>query len=86
MMKKYFNMEQIPSVFLITIMSGKSQMTKKLKKCTIFDFKTSFGHKRSRFDPFCFNIDELSYVRVSIGYEDRIDTIIAGINELLDQC
>ena len=85
-MKKYFNQNLLPSVFLITIKCKSKVVTKKLKKCTIFDYKTSFGYKHSRFDPFCFNIEELTYVRISIGYDDGIDIIINGINELLDQC
>ena len=85
LMKKYFKQEKIPSVFLITIKkSTRSKIFKNIKKCIIFDCKTSFGADHSRFDPFCFNIDDLSYIRVSIGYNDDLNIIICGINELLD--
>ena len=86
LMKKYFSVKLIPSVFLIVIKYKRKQMEKNLKKCKIFDYKTSFGYKHSRFDPYCFAIDDNTYVRISIGYDDNIDTVINGINELLDLC
>jgi cystathionine beta-lyase/cystathionine gamma-synthase len=82
---RYFKNELIPSVFLIGISLGKNQTMKRLKKCHIFDFKTSFGAKHSRFDPYCFAVNNVTYVRISLGYKDSKDTIVNGINEFLDQ-
>lgn len=76
----------MPSVFCIILQSDikKSQLSKKLKKCEIFDLKTSFGYKTSRFDPYTFKIEGLPCIRISIGYKDSMEKIIGGITELLD--
>ena len=84
-MLKYFKNDLIPSVFLIGVELMPSKIIKKIKDCKIFDCKTSFGSKSSRFDCYCFRKDNITFVRVAIGYQDTMTTIIEGINELLDK-
>lgn len=86
--EKYFLEHLAPSVFLITIpkvLITKTKLYKALRKCIIFELKTSFGHERSRFDQYLFSLEETLCVRVSLGYNDQPENVISGIHELLNQ-
>jgi len=85
-MLTYFAPKKYPSVFLITIKKLSSQhLTKIIKKCAIFEYKTSFGASRSRIDPYIFCDNKCSYIRIALGFGDTPEQIVNGMNELLNQ-
>ena len=53
-----------------------------INKLTIINIETSFGSKLTILDNYIHNINEYSFIRISIGYEDNYERIIMGINEL----
>lgn len=81
---KYFNKSIISSVFTFSVETSRNNIVRILKKCTILDYKTSFGAKMSKIDPFPYKDGNLVVIRLSIGYDDEEDRIIKGIYEILN--
>jgi cystathionine beta-lyase/cystathionine gamma-synthase len=82
-LKKYFKNNLIPSIFTIGFKITEDKLLDCIKKLKIIDFETSFGSKLSKIDTYIYNYNNLSFIRFSIGYDDNIDRIKDGINELL---
>ena len=81
--KKYFN-ELYSSTFLIGFTKKLSNLKFILSKLSIFNIEVSFGSYHTKIDPLVFYKDNISYIRISIGYLDSYDKIINGINELIN--
>jgi len=82
--KKYFKNNLYPSTFTFGIKICKDMLLKILNKLNILSIETSFGYKLTILDNYIYVIDNYSFIRISIGYEDNIDRIIMGLNELFD--
>jgi len=82
--KRYFKDNLYPSTFTFGIKINKNILSKLLEKLTILLIETSFGSKLTILDNHIYVIDDLSYIRISIGYEDIITRIISGLNELFE--
>jgi cystathionine beta-lyase/cystathionine gamma-synthase len=74
-----------PSVFTMTLNTSKDNLLDILKKQDKLDFKTSFGSKLSKVDPWPSVFEEYVNCRISIGYEDSYDRIISAIENILIQ-
>ena len=70
-----------PPVFIIMLDIEYNELKKILENNKFIENKTSFGTKNSRTDIW-YN-EDYTFFRVTIGYEDSIDNIIDGINEIL---
>ena len=81
--KKYFNDNLYPSSFTIGFYILQDDLYNILDKLTIINIETSFGSKLSIIDKYVFMINDYSFIRLSIGYEDNYERIIKGIEELL---
>ena len=81
--KKYFKDGLIPSIFTIGFNITKYNLQEIINKILILDIETSFGSNLTKIDDFIYNIDNLSFIRLSIGYDDNLCRIINGLNELI---
>jgi cystathionine beta-lyase/cystathionine gamma-synthase len=70
-----------PPVFTIILNIKYNELKKILMNNKYIENKTSFGTKKSRTDTW-YN-EDYTFLRLSIGYDDSIDNIINGINEIL---
>ena len=82
--KKYFKNNLYSSTFTFGIKINKDILLTILDKLSIIQIETSFGSKSTILDNHIYEIDDYSFIRISIGYDDTIDRIIAGLNELFD--
>ena len=86
--KQYFkliNNDMIgPDVFSFAINEKENILIKKLKKMNILNLKTSYGGSDSRIESTPIEIDNKTWCRISIGYNDNYETIINGLNEILN--
>jgi cystathionine beta-lyase/cystathionine gamma-synthase len=80
--KKYFKNNLYPSTFTFGIKINSDELSIIQSKLTILTIETSFGSKLTILDNYISMIDDYSYIRISIGYEDTIERIINGLNEL----
>lgn len=70
-----------PPVFIIMLDIEYNKLRKILENNKFIENKTSFGTKFSRSDTW-YN-ENYTFFRLTIGYDDSIDNIINGINEIL---
>jgi len=82
--KKYFKNNLYPSTFAFGIKIDKDILLDILDKLSILLIETSFGSKLTILDNHIYTINDYSFIRISIGYEDTIDRIILGLNELFN--
>jgi len=85
--KKYFKLiidEKIigPDVFSFAIDEKKNVLIKKLKNMNILNLKTSYGGGDSRIESTPIEIGNITWCRISIGYNDNYEKIIKGLNEI----
>lgn len=80
---KFFKNNLYPSTFLIGFKKEIPNLKLLIEKFTILKIEISFCSYYSKLDPFIYNKDNISYIRLSLGYNDSYTTIIDGINELL---
>jgi len=81
---KYFKNNLYPSTFTIGFNINKEKLTLIINNLKIFNIETSFGSKLTIIDNYIFNLNNYSYIRISIGYNDSIEYIKSGIDELLN--
>jgi len=79
---KYFKNNLYPSTFTFGIKINLEELANIQSNLTIFKVETSFGSKLTILDNHIYMIDNYSFIRISIGYDDSIDRIIAGLKEL----
>jgi len=82
----YFTNPWFP-VFTITCKGSKNKLLKVIKKNQHLVYKTSFGSSESRVDPWP-KVDNDNHTltwRVSVGYDDDVNNIVVGINDILDK-
>lgn len=79
--KKHF--KHGPGVFVFRVKVSKSKLMSCLSRMKILEFKTSFGAKLSRIDPWPQTNGEFMDCRLALGYEDNYDRVVKGLNELL---
>jgi len=72
-----------PSVFTFGIKASNNKVSKAIANSKIIEHKTSFGNEKSRLNPWTSKQDDFVMCRISIGYNDDYDTILLGINEIL---
>lgn len=70
-----------PSVFVVYVDIKRNKFVKRMSKRNVpIEFKTSFGSAKTKIDPWPKKIEEnVTAVRVSIGYDDEYDRIIEGL-------
>ena len=72
-----------PSVLTFQIIGTKSKL-KKVTKSSIIEYKTSFGSKMSRIDPYPYNIENVLVCRLSIGFDDIYERIVDGLQFIIN--
>lgn len=82
--EQYFKNKLIPSIFTICFNINENILLEIINKLKIINIETSFGSKHSKIDTYINKDNNLSIIRFSIGYEDNIERIKNGINELMD--
>jgi len=85
LMKKYFKNDLIPSTFTIGFKICDIKLFEILNKLTILNIETSFGSILSKIDNYVTKINDNSFIRISIGYNDNFERIKLGLEELLKQ-
>lgn len=79
--KLYFRNGLYPSVFTFTIgYEKKAKVDSLLSTCPFIEYKTSFGAAKSRIDT---HLKKTPTYRVSIGYDDNIDSLKRGFDYIL---
>ena len=81
--KLYFKNNLIPSMFIIGFKINKDKLFDIINKLTILNIETSFGSPLTKIDTFINSYDDISTIRLSIGYDDNFDRIKKGLEELL---
>ena len=81
---KYFKNNIYVSTFTFGIKIDINILQDIISRLTILQTETSFGTKSTILDNHITIIDDYSFIRISIGYEDKIDRIISGLNELFE--
>jgi cystathionine beta-lyase/cystathionine gamma-synthase len=71
-----------PSVFSYNTKISKKKLLFVLQNNNILDHMTSFGTKMTRTDLYPIEINGITTGRISIGYNDDLNRIIKGINEI----
>jgi cystathionine beta-lyase/cystathionine gamma-synthase len=82
--RRYFKNSLYTSTFTFGIKINNHQLQQNISKLTILHIETSFGTRLTIIDNHINMINDYSFIRISIGYEDTIDRIIKGLNELFD--
>jgi cystathionine beta-lyase/cystathionine gamma-synthase len=82
-LSKYFN-DLYPSTFLIGFNKKLSNLKLILKNLNILKLEISFGSYNTKIDPLVFYKDNISYLRLSLGYYDSYDIITQGLDELIN--
>ena len=82
LIKKYFKDDLVSSIFTIGFKINKEILYDILNKLTIFSIETSFGSPQTKIDTFINSYDDISFIRLSVGYSDNINRIKKGIDEL----
>jgi cystathionine beta-lyase/cystathionine gamma-synthase len=82
--KKYFRNNLIPSTFTIGFKINQDKLLEIINKLTILNIETSFGSILSKIDNYINIINDYSYIRLYIGYNDNIDRIKNGLTELFE--
>ncbi len=74
------------TVYIPLVGVSRSAITKKCKNNPHIEFKTSYGSKLSRFDPFNGKDQQSNCViiRIAIGYEDTFENITKGLDMFFD--
>jgi len=80
--KLYFKNNLIPSTFTIGIKINDDKLFDIINKLTILNIETSFGSILTKIDNYINKINDHSFIRLSIGYNDNIERIKLGLNEL----
>jgi len=83
---KYFKNNLIPSTFNIGFKISPDKLKEITNKLLILSVETSFGSKMTKIDDYIDEIDNVSTIRVSIGYNDDFNRIKQGLDELLGYC
>jgi cystathionine beta-lyase/cystathionine gamma-synthase len=73
-----------PGVFVFRVKASKNRVMTCLKKIKTLEFKTSFGSKFSRIDPWPKTQGQYVDCRLAIGYDDNYERVVKGLNELLE--
>ena len=74
-----------PAVFSYNIKISKKDLLDVLRTNNTLDHITSFGTKMSRTDLYPTEINGITTGRISIGYDDDINRVIKGINEIFEK-
>lgn len=74
-----------PSVFTFTIKASKSKVIQTLANNKYIENKTSFGSEKSRFNNWPEVNGEFVTVRLAVGYNDNLETIMNGLDEFIKQ-
>ena len=82
---KYFKNNLYPSTFLIGFNYYIYNILEILTDLKIFKIEVSFASNNTKLDSHIFYKDNISYLRISIGYEDTIDNLYLGFDELIDK-
>ena len=56
-----------------------------LKDLKLFKIEVSFGSINTKIDPHIFYKNNISYLRISIGYDDTINNLILGFGDLINK-
>jgi cystathionine beta-lyase/cystathionine gamma-synthase len=83
LIKKYFKNNLIPSIFTIGFIITKDNLLEITNKLSILSVETSFGSNLTKIDDYIYEIGEYSFIRLAIGYDDNIEGIKNGLNELI---
>lgn len=83
LMKLYFKNNLIPSTFMIGFKINQENLFRIINKLTILKVETSFGSNWTKIDTFITCHGDLSFIRLSVGYDDNIERIIKGLEELI---
>jgi len=83
LVKKYFKNNLIPSIFTIGFKITKDKFLEKINKLSILSIETSFGSNLTKIDDYIYEKDNHSFIRLAIGYDDTIERIKNGLNELI---
>ena len=81
--KKYFKNNLIPSIFTIGFKIPHDKLLEITNKLSIITVETSFGSSLTKIDDYIYYVDDRSFIRLAIGYDDEIDRIKDGLNELI---
>jgi len=65
------------------VKASNNKVMKAMSSSKFIEYKTSFGTEKSRLDPWTKKQNDYIMCRISIGYNDNYDTILLGINEIL---
>jgi cystathionine beta-lyase/cystathionine gamma-synthase len=88
--RKYFNTKFSPSVICIGFNKTKDEIDVAIKKIKILDIGVSFGGEKTKINLITYKnigfIDDLTYIRLSIGHNDNFERIVLGLNELISLC
>lgn len=82
---KYFKNNLYPSTFLIGFYCYISNLSELLNDLKIFKIEVSFGSNNTKIDPHIFYKNNITYLRISLGYDDCLSNIILGLDELIDK-
>jgi cystathionine beta-lyase/cystathionine gamma-synthase len=83
LVKKYFKNNLIPSIFIIGFKITEDKLLEIINKLNILSVETSFGSSLTKIDNYILKINNLSFIRLSIGYNDILERIKKGLNELI---
>ena len=71
-----------PDVFSFSINEKEEKLIRILKNMNILNLKTSYGGGDSRIESEPIEINNKTWCRISIGYNDNYDKIIEGLKEI----
>jgi len=81
---KYFKNDLVPGIILISL-NIPENIAIKIMKCTPnIQYKTSFGGSSTKFDPWPFKIDNSTFCRLAIGYDDTYEEIEKSLTKFID--
>ena len=71
-----------PDIFSFLINEKLEILEKKLKNMDILNLKSSYGGQDTRIDGDPVEVNNQTWCRIAIGYEDTYDIIINGLKEI----
>lgn len=83
LVKKYFKNNLIPSIFTIGFKTTETQLLNIINNLLILNVETSFGSNLTKIDDYIYKIDDYSFIRLAIGYDDNLERIKDGLDELM---
>ena len=83
---KYYNNFYCIGTFLIGFYHPEDQIKEMMDNLKIFEIKSSFCYSKTIINEKIYKLknNNLNFIRLSLGFNDNIDNIIMGINELIN--